>query len=189
MGETRGQNLAGLKGERVRIRRTKRADLRHLARWWADHDVMAPLLCPEGIRMTPQEQDRWFRRWCETPGGSCAHYIIVDEHDSPIGEVDYHDLDDIHRRGWITLKIGERSLWGKGYAGDAAYTFCKYMFETLGVQELAIEVALTNSRGLAFWRKMGFVSYARGTDYVNMRLRAETFRDRPAGSFYRKKQR
>ncbi len=179
--------MPGLKGERISIRRTTRADLRHLVRWWADRAVMAPVLRPEGIRMIPDELDRWFKLWCTGSGGPRAHYIVFDEHDSAIGEIDYHDLDDAHRRGWIELKIGETSLWGKGYAGDSAHTFCKYMLETLGVQEIVIEVALTNNRALAFWRKMGFVSYARGADYVNMRLRAETFRDRTYTSFFRKK--
>ena len=94
MSESQGRNLPGLQGEHVRIRRTKRADLPHLARWWADRDVMAAVLCPKGIRMTPQELDRWFKRWCAAPGGSRGHYMVLDEHDSPIGEIEYHDLGD-----------------------------------------------------------------------------------------------
>ena len=187
MSEVKGQSLPGLEGERIRIRRTTRADLRHLARWWTNPAVMTPVLRPNGIRMTPDEQDRWFRLWCADTGGSRGHYMVFDEHDKPIGEINYHDLDVAYRRAWLEFKIGKTRLWGKGYAGDAVHTFCKYMFETLGIKELAIEIASTNERALAFWQKMGFVSYARGADYVNMRLRAETFRDRMPGSFFRKK--
>jgi len=187
MSKAKGRSVSGLEGERICIRRTTRADLCHLARWWADPAVMAPVLRPNGIRMTPDEQDRWFRLWCADTGGSRGHYMVFDERDRPIGEICYHDLDDAHRRAWIEFKIGQTRLWGKGYAGDAVHTFCKYMFETLGIEELAIEVASGNERALAFWQKMGFVSYARNTNSINMRLRAETFRMRMPGSFFPKK--
>ncbi len=145
---------------------------------------MTPVLRPEGIKMSPEEWDRWFESWCADTAATRRHFIVFDEHDTPIGEIYYDDLDAAFRRAWIGLKIGEPRLWGKGYAADATHTFCSYMFDVLGIDELAIEVAVANTRAVAFWRKMGFVMYARSLDSVNMRLQRETFDDRAPSSFY-----
>jgi len=128
--------------------------------------------------MPREEWDRWFDAWCAHTDGTCRHFMILDEHGAPIGEIYYSDLDNAYHRASIGTKIGETRLWGKGYATDAVHAFCRYMFDTIGVDELTIEVAPTNARALAFWQKMGFATYARSGDSVNMRLQADTFRGR-----------
>jgi len=170
------RRAAVIEGNRTRVCPTVRTDLDHLARWWADPVVMTPMLRPDGIRMSRDEWTRWFNSWCPHADWPRRHFMIVDERDSPIGEIYYSDLDRGGRRASIGVKIGESGLWGKGYATDAVRAFCTYMFDTIGVDELVIDVAPTNIRALNFWRKMGFVTFARGGDSVNMRLRADTFR-------------
>jgi len=181
MNETGGSRVPGLARGRVRIRPTTRSDLEHLARWWSDPEIMTPVLRPGGISMSPEEWDRWFGAWCSDTSGPQRHFIVFDEHDTPIGEIYYHDLDGEHRRASIGIKIGAPNLWGKGYAVDAVDSFCTYLFDMLGIGELVIEVAPSNKRALAFWRKLGFTIYARSPASVNMRLQASTFRSRDTG--------
>jgi RimJ/RimL family protein N-acetyltransferase len=169
---------ATIKGERTRTRITTRTELPVLAKWWTDPAVMKPMAVNSGVRMSPDEWNAWFRSWCGCTDTSRCHFTIFDEHDVPIGEIYYHDLDSGNRRAAIGAKIGLPDLWGKGYAPDAVNAFCTYMFNTIHVRELVIEVVPTNSRALAFWKKTGFVAYARSTDTINMRLRVDTFHSR-----------
>jgi RimJ/RimL family protein N-acetyltransferase len=47
-----------------------------------------------------------------------------------------HRIDWRHRHGWIEISLGERSMWGKGYATETLRLCTAYAFEELGFEKV-----------------------------------------------------
>ena len=56
----------------------------------------------------------------------------------------------------MTVVIGEKSAWGKGYGTEAGRLLLDLAFERLGFHRVSVGVVAFNRRALRFWRGLGF---------------------------------
>jgi len=56
----------------------------------------------------------------------------------------------------MTIIIGERAAWRKGYGKEAARLLLSYAFEHLGFHRVSIGVVGFNKNALRFWKSLGF---------------------------------
>jgi len=86
---------------------------------------------------------------------SCA--ICLKENDEFIGCIFLNDIDYHKRSGHVPVYIGEKKIWGKGYATDARVLMLKYAFFDRGLQRVWAHVLEDNKAALRMLEKVGYI--------------------------------
>ena len=56
----------------------------------------------------------------------------------------------------MSVVIGEKDMWGKGYGTETGHLLLQYAFNELGFHRVAVGAVAFNTRALRFWTKLGF---------------------------------
>lgn len=83
--------------------------------------------------------------------------IAVKEDDSLIGTVGIHKIDWLHRHGDISIVIGDKNHWGKGFATEAISLIVKHAFTKLNLHKLTAGIWSSNLSSKKCFEKNGFV--------------------------------
>lgn len=76
--------------------------------------------------------------------------------DMHIGNVKLHRINRTHRSGEISILIGKKECWGKGYGTEAINLISDYAFGVLGMNKLSAECYANNKGSLKAFKKAGF---------------------------------
>lgn len=98
---------------------------------------------------TIKESSEWFRTT------DPRFYIIVCNGRS-IGYFRTSDYSEKDRRIYIGADLDPK-FWGEGHARRAYTKFIPYLFETLNLNKIGLEVLSTNTRALNLYKSLGFV--------------------------------
>jgi RimJ/RimL family protein N-acetyltransferase len=145
-----------LRGQRVYLRASERADIPHFVRWLNDADTSSYL----NMRapMSEAMEEKWFEGMLERQGKDHYHYVIcLLEDDRPIGSLALFEVDHINGNAGIGISIGEKALWGKGYGTDAMNALLDFGFGMLRLERMWLEVYVFNKRARRSYDKSGFV--------------------------------
>jgi ribosomal-protein-alanine N-acetyltransferase len=82
--------------------------------------------------------------------------VFLRESQSHIGNVKLGFIDDIHSRGQISLFIGEKTLWGRGFAREIVYAITKYGFEEAGLERIEAGCYEENLSSLRVFLSVGY---------------------------------
>ena len=172
-----------LEGEKVQLapRVIEHAALH--ARWLADPEVRHWLhsseFRPEELTREAFEQ-KMRDVWADP---SEIRFAIVAD-GAPIGDI---GLLGIHRAGRaeVSIVIGERPYWSRGYGADALRTLCRFGFGELGLRRITLIADADNARGIACYLRCGFqhegvlrahrLRYKKPLDMVAMAVLREEF--------------
>jgi RimJ/RimL family protein N-acetyltransferase len=126
--------IAGLRGERVRLVPSEAEQhLENALRWFNDPEITNLLDAFWGV--TRGEEVAFFERTA-TERENNLQWALLNENDRHIGFIALHDIDWRTRCAKGGLMIGERSVWGLGYATDAVRTRTRFAFEQLGLHRI-----------------------------------------------------
>lgn len=75
-----------------------------------------------------------------------------------IGDIDY-DIYPEHKKVELTVFLGDRSAWGKGYGTEAVNLIMEEIFRDKRIEFIEVDVVPGNARALAFWKKLGFTEH------------------------------
>lgn len=120
-----------LRGERISLEPPRPEDSVARVRWFADHQVARYYTSP-GVPLIEGDQasaDRVAR-----DESLVLWRIALDG--SAIGTSLLLNIDRLNRHAMSSMMIGERSLWGRGFATDVVRLRTKYAFEELGLERL-----------------------------------------------------
>ncbi|HEY3315563.1 MAG TPA: GNAT family N-acetyltransferase [Bacillota bacterium] len=140
-------------GSGITLRPVTLADLDCFKTWWAE---------PEANRL-----DSGVAR--EAPGGHFLDEIgrliiggglptwrmVEAEGAGPVGYALYRGYDRVGKSAEMAIRIGLEH-WGKGYGTAATRLLLDYLFETLRVRRVWLEVVDFNERAIRMYRKVGF---------------------------------
>ena len=87
--------------------------------------------------------------------------IIRKDTDKHIGNIKLGPVDWHHRVGDIGIMIGDKSSWGKGYAGEAISLLCDFAFNTLKLYKLEAGAYENNLGSIKAFLKVGFIEEGR----------------------------
>lgn len=174
-----------LQGKRVRLRPIRLADAEAEARWNADRDVVHWLHRsedgPEYLSREAIEQK--IRSMVADP--SEARFMIETEEGVTIGDVGLLGIHP-HGRAELSIRIGEKAHWSRGYGGDAIRTLLAFAFGTLGLRRVTLIADADNARGIRCYENCGFrhegllrshrLRYGKPLDMVAMAVLCEEFR-------------
>lgn len=74
-----------------------------------------------------------------------------------IGNIKIEGIHKIHKRGEYGILMGDRQVWGRGYAREASLRIMEYCFETLNLRKITLGVVEDNERALKLYQGLGFV--------------------------------
>jgi RimJ/RimL family protein N-acetyltransferase len=127
-------SVQGWKGDRVRLIPPDRSlHLENALRWLNDPEVTR---CIEfNLGVSRRQEEAFFDR-IESPSDVEFTWAIHDEAERHIGFIAILAIDWRQRRCSGGLLIGDRSAWGRGYAGDAVRVRTRFAFARLGLHRI-----------------------------------------------------
>lgn len=140
-------------GRRVYLRPFDKNDLLYVQKWSNDAELrrltgeVAPMSHAEAEKFCKElfaDRDRmWF-------------VIALKTGDRVIGEAGLLRMFRPWRTTDMTIIIGEKDAWGKGYGTEAGWLLLDYVFKRLGFHRVSVGVVGFNERALRFWEGLGF---------------------------------
>lgn len=87
---------------------------------------------------------------------SHAFAIVVRDGEDHIGNIKVGPVDVHHRRADVGLLIGEKAVWGKGYASEAIDCLARWAFAELGLRKLTAGAYASNQGSVRAFTSAGF---------------------------------
>ena len=145
-------NIPVLETERLRLREPRQADYEAYAAMMADAETVRYL------RGVPLTRDIAWRDWATLAGHWMLRgygYWAVERKDTGafIGRCGLWNPE-----GWPGMEVGwtiERSLWGRGYAGEAGRAAMDYALNNFDIDELLSVIHVDNAASMAVAQKLG----------------------------------
>ncbi|MBN1945747.1 MAG: GNAT family N-acetyltransferase [Bradymonadales bacterium] len=144
---------AYLVGRRLVLRPVERDDLPWIRKWTNDPEIRAltgqvePMNEDAALRFLDRIENDPARIW---------FMIAVKETGALIGEAGLLRMFPPWRTTDLTLIIGEREEWSKGYGTETMQLLLEHAFGCLGYHRVSVGVVAFNERALRFYEKMGF---------------------------------
>lgn len=82
--------------------------------------------------------------------------IFLGENNHHIGNIKIGNIDTFHRRAEVGLIIGDRTIWGKGYAAEAILLATQYGLEELNLNKLTAGMYAENIGSFKAFLKCGW---------------------------------
>ncbi len=142
-----------LLGERVYLRPLEREDLPLICKWANDPEIRA--LTGEVTPMSRAGAEEWFER-VRTDRDRVWFIVALKENDRPIGEAGLLRMFPAWRTTDLSIIIGEKDAWDKGYGSEAVRLLLDYAFGAMNVHRVAVGVVDFNERAIRFYEKAGF---------------------------------
>lgn len=152
-----------LRGERVTLRPTERADL---PRIWELLEDMEVSVLADGGPVVPTSlssyEARFDRELAAPPTDRIEFMIEVDG--ELVGQCQLHSIDHFNRRCDLGIALG-RNHWGRGLGQDAVRVLVDYAFTHLDLRRVGLRVLADDARAVGAYTKAGFVEEGRLRGY------------------------
>lgn len=128
-------SIIGLRGALVRLVPPDRSlHLENALLWMNDPDVSRTLKLNLGA--TRADEERFFGHVERRTGEQFFWAIVASETERHVGFIDLKGINWRQRSSGGGLVIGDRSVWGAGYATDAVRVRTRFAFEQLGLHRI-----------------------------------------------------
>ncbi|MCG5215595.1 GNAT family N-acetyltransferase [Streptosporangium sp. KLBMP 9127] len=147
-----------LTGDRVRLRAIEPSDAETMWRWHSDPEVMRWM--SDGY---PPSLAHLTKRLTERAPDSFEKLTLVVEtvEGRAIGIVALRGAEPETGASELDLYLGEKDVWGQGYATDAMRLTCRYGFEKMRLHRISLTVVAENAAARRVYAKVGFVEEGR----------------------------
>jgi diamine N-acetyltransferase len=140
-------------GRRIYLRPFSKNDLSYIQKWSEDSEIRK--LTGEIAPMSRLEAEEFYKE-LQADKDRIWFVIVLKEGNRVIGEAGLLRMFRPWRCTDMTIIIGEKDAWGKGYGKEAGRLLLDYVFERLGFHRVSIGVVGLNKRALRFWESLGF---------------------------------
>ena len=144
-------------GTRVTLRPFRLDDLTALRRWHADPQITRfwgaryPIVAEHAFASDLAPGGRF------TQFDANGYFCICDESGRAIGRIDYEGLTLRQRMAELSILIGEKDAWSRGYGSEAIVLLLEWLFNDRGAHRVWLEVFPDNARAVRAYEKVGFV--------------------------------
>jgi RimJ/RimL family protein N-acetyltransferase len=140
-------------GEHVYLRPLEKEDLPLIRKWVNDPEIRA--LTGEVTPTSQASAEEWFER-VRADRDRVWFIVALKENDRPIGEAGLLRMFPAWRTTDLSIIIGEKDAWDKGYGSEAIRLLLDYAFGALNFHRVAVGVVGFNERAIRFYAKAGF---------------------------------
>jgi diamine N-acetyltransferase len=169
----------------LHVREIERGDLPVINRWRNDAEVVA-YLGANFFFIASEIDGRWYDRYLAERDKAVRLAMMDGPDGALIGCVNLTNIHRVNRSAELSIVIGEKSYWGKGYGAAATDAILKHGFFDLNLHRIYLDVLATNDRAIRTYVKCGFreegrhreAVYKNGRfiDVISMALLEEEFR-------------
>lgn len=124
-------------------------------RWMNDLEVALTLSVLRRIPLTEEDELDWFDS-ARRETNSKVFTIYERPDDRPVGNIGLHNIDFHSGTVEVGIVIGERSVWGRGYATEALTLLVDYAFTVLGLNHVWLRYIAMNERARQVYDRVGF---------------------------------
>lgn len=125
-------------------------DYQKYAEWWNDHNVVEYL--PNHYLITADKQKEFLLQKSKT-----HNYSIIDiANDTLIGDIGLKDINNINRTAEISIVIGDKEYWNRGYGREAMSLLLNYAYNSLSLNCIYLMVYKKNVRAISCYESIGF---------------------------------
>lgn len=153
--------MAYLKSDRILLREYRMDDLPHMREWVNNFEITNNL---HDIFIYPQtihDTETFLINMIEGKSGIKGFIIATPDSLEYIGQIDLHKIDWKNRSTTLGIVIGKTEYLGKGYGKDAIELLKDFVFNTLNLNRLDLEVYEFNVRAYKCYLKCGFIEEGR----------------------------
>jgi len=149
-----------LEGRLVKLRSQEMSDAERKHRWVNDREVTATL--GNRYEWSLAAEEEFLRsRVSKAPSFADQSFAIETKDGRHIGSIGLHRIAPENRNGELGITIGEKDCWSRGYGTDAIVTLLRFAFGEMNLHRVELHVYADNARGIACYRKCGFVEEVR----------------------------
>lgn len=141
-------------GDKIYLRHVMKDDLVHIQEWANDPEIRR--LTGEVTPLTDAESEQYYEKLSKTDGDRLWFSVVLKENNRVIGETGLLRMFHFWRNTDLTIIIGEKDAWGKGYGTEAINLLMDYAFGYLNFHRISIGVVGFNDKALKFYEKVGF---------------------------------
>ncbi len=140
-------------GRRVCLRPFGKSDVDYVQKWSSDPEIrkltgeVAPMGRMEAGKLYKELRADKERLW---------FMVVLKKTGRVIGEAGLLRMFKPWRCSDMSIIVGEKDAWGKGYGTEAGRLLLDYIFGRLGFHRVSVGVAALNERALRFWEGLGF---------------------------------
>ncbi|WP_025652959.1 MULTISPECIES: GNAT family N-acetyltransferase [unclassified Psychrobacter] len=122
--------------------------------WLNDPDVNQYLETRHSVQTLESCID--FIKSCNNDPTTYLFGIFLKESNKHIGNVKIGAINTIYKRGQLSLFIGDKECWGKGYSRELVKSITNYAFEHLGLSRMEAGCYEDNIGSLKVFLKSGY---------------------------------
>jgi RimJ/RimL family protein N-acetyltransferase len=149
-----------IEGKIVNLRAPEMTDLERNHRWVNDREVTRFLVLRYPMSLAAEEG--WMRERTSKVMTFDAPFFAIETKDGRhIGNTNLFDVQPENSCADLGIMIGEKDCWSQGFGSDALRTLLRFGFEEMNLHRIALNVYAFNERGIACYRKVGFVEEGR----------------------------
>ena len=148
--------LSVLKSSRLLLRSLALGDLNHRYLGWLNDPEVNTYLETRFLPQTLEAMQTYWEAHRDDPSSPWFAICLASEDYRHIGNIKLGPIQWVHRRGDLSLFIGERSCWGKGYASEAIALVRDWAFLELDLQKLNAGIYEGNIGSRRAFEKCGF---------------------------------
>jgi RimJ/RimL family protein N-acetyltransferase len=118
--------------------------------WWNDSEVVKYL--PNHYVITAEKQKENL-----ITKSKSHHYSIIDyKSNKLIGDVCFIDINQIDRSAEVSIIIGNKKYWNKGYGKEALNLLIDYGYKSLSLHCIFLKVYEKNKSAIGCYKSIGF---------------------------------
>jgi RimJ/RimL family protein N-acetyltransferase len=135
--------------------------------------------------LSRSDEEAWLRRAEANSFVDGLRVAIETKEGLPIGVAQLRETRAEDRKSELSIIIGEKAYWSKGYGTDALMTLLRFGFHEMNLHRVWLTTLEYNERAVACYRKCGFreegrlrqevFKYGRYWDYIIMGVLRDEF--------------
>ena len=138
--------------KRILLRDFKKSDAPAIFKWANDPDITKFT----GKPLTKTAEQEYNRLLHKIKFESREVFMIeTTDQKKSIGHM-YLDLDKNNQKTELSITVGEKDYWGKGYGSEAVNLFLDYCFNKLHLNKVCLKVLSFNNPAIKMYKKAGF---------------------------------
>ncbi len=142
-----------LQSEHISLRPLEKADAPLLLTWFNDPEIRA--LTGETLPTSSSGLEAYLQR-LETDTSRVWFGVVERSNERLIGETGLLRMFPAWRNTDLSIILGDKSSWRKGYGREVMLLMLDFAFGALNFHRVAIGVVGSNTRALRFYEKIGF---------------------------------
>lgn len=143
-------------GEKIYLRPLEKDDYKLTIKWRNDMEI-TPLVISHPFPITEEMEKSWFENVITDISNKRIYFSICEKSNNEnIGMVFLSDINWINRTCYFHILIGDKSSRGKGYGKEVLEIIINYVFHTLNLRKITLQVVRNNKPAISLYEKKGF---------------------------------